>query len=274
MVTRPIYLKTSEDISEYLHEISSSDLSSSEDENEESDLYQLSKPNGENETFIANDIHNNEKKKRRLDKETDLSSKRQHLDNATTTHELRISSLSDNHEPLNEDEHEINSDNSNTINDNHLSRDDDTQWEDTGEWEEFDEESHSIPNYPFTGKQKFHCPNPDMKNPLEFFYLFFTPTLIQAITEETNRYVQQNMLSKPLKLYSIWKKWTPITVDEMQAAIALLLNMALHRKKTFYDFYSRAWVDDSSFFRSVLSRRRLCQIYFGLHVSPPAPTGK
>ncbi|XP_066964241.1 piggyBac transposable element-derived protein 4-like [Macrobrachium rosenbergii] len=150
----------------------------------------------------------------------------------------------------------------------------DENWTDGNNWEEFDEERHELPRFPFKGRAKFNCPDQTINTPLQFFMLFFTRELFQMIADETNRYTEELISRKrPLQQYSIWKNWEKISVEEMMAFHGTIINMALHRKKRSRDFFSKQWVDESSFFRQIFRRDRWFQIFWGLHVSPPAVPG-
>ncbi|XP_068227986.1 piggyBac transposable element-derived protein 4-like [Palaemon carinicauda] len=132
-------------------------------------------------------------------------------------------------------------------------------------------------NYPdllSKGRAKFNCPDQTINTPLQFFMLFFTRELFQTIAVETNRYTEELITRKrPLQQYSIWQNWQKISVEEMMAFHGTIINMALHRNKRSRDFFSKQWVDESSFFRQIFRRDRWFQIFWGLHVSPPAPPG-
>ncbi|XP_068211747.1 piggyBac transposable element-derived protein 4-like [Palaemon carinicauda] len=150
----------------------------------------------------------------------------------------------------------------------------DENWADENNWEEFDEERHELPRFTFKGRAKFNCPDQTINTPLQFFMLFFTRELFQTIAVETNRYTEELISRKrPLQQYSIWQNWQKISVEEMMAFHGTIINMALHRNKRSRDSFSKQWVDESSFFRQIFRRDRWFQIFWGLHVSPPAPPG-
>ncbi|XP_064098649.1 piggyBac transposable element-derived protein 4-like [Macrobrachium nipponense] len=150
----------------------------------------------------------------------------------------------------------------------------DENWADVNNWEEFDEERHEIPRFTFKERAKFNCPDQTINNPLELFMLFFTHKLFQTIAVETNRYTEEQISRKrPLQQYSIWQNWQKISVEEMMTFHGTIINMALHRNERSRDFFSKQWVDESSFFRQIFRRDMWFQIFWGLHVSPPATPG-
>lgn len=133
------------------------------------------------------------------------------------------------------------------------------------------------PNFDLTEFSSENCgfippPNqPRPTTPLQFFMMFFTFELFQEIANETNRYIKEK-ISKitPLRKNSIWWDWKDVTANEIMVFHGVLLNMGRQAKTTLKDFFSDNWVDSSNFFKDVFSRKRYLQIFWALHVSPPA----
>ena len=64
----------------------------------------------------------------------------------------------------------------------------------------------------------------------EIFFLFFTPTLLELIVEQTNKYAAECMgLEK-------YKKWNKVTVDELCAYMGFMLLMGIVHHPSLYDY--------------------------------------
>lgn len=140
-------------------------------------------------------------------------------------------------------------------------------------WESCDEDSPDVVTLPFdTSKVGFIPPFGERPStPLDFFQMFFSISLFTEIARETNRYIREKIAKiTPLQRYSIWWDWKDVTVHELMAFHGVLLNMGRQAKLSMKDFFSESWVDSSAFFKDVFSRKRFCQIFWALHVSPPS----
>jgi hypothetical protein len=94
--------------------------------------------------------------------------------------------------------------------------------------------------------------------------------LFDEIAAETNRYVSEKInKAMPLKKHSIWVGWEDVTAEELMAFHGVILNMARHVISFVKDFFSEQWLDSSRFYKDIFSRKRLLQLYWGLHVSSP-----
>uniref|UniRef100_A0A1B0F9R5 PiggyBac transposable element-derived protein domain-containing protein n=1 Tax=Glossina morsitans morsitans TaxID=37546 RepID=A0A1B0F9R5_GLOMM len=72
--------------------------------------------------------------------------------------------------------------------------------------------------------------NAQSENASEFFELFFDSTLWELIAQETNKYAEYSRHA-PRELESFETEiWTRVTVLEMKAFIAILLEMGITRK--------------------------------------------
>jgi len=129
-----------------------------------------------------------------------------------------------------------------------------------------------VPVLPFTvsntGPQRV-CAT---ESELEYFKLFFTDTLLADITAETNRYAKSKLDCVTLRPNSIWRTWTYVSVEELQAYLGVVLNMAVNDKYDVKHYFSHNWLDYMPFFGSVFSHTRFLQIHWMLHVSPPPRT--
>ena len=169
-----------------------------------------------------------------LDPNNALSDERENNDSAP----------SDDFDDENDEPMEINNDSADNMSSSSDDDDDGERnaWEDIDvqdrPWEKYDSEKHKLSNFPFTGENRFICPNANMKTPMEFFELFYTCDLMQKITDESNRYTEAKInRNRSLRQFSIWHDWVPFTLEEMKAFHGVLLNMALIRKQTLKNFF-------------------------------------
>ena len=105
---------------------------------------------------------------------------------------------------------------------------------------------------------------------LEYFELFFTPSLVENIVAETNRYAKEKLQNQTLRARSIWRTWREVTVSEFKAYLGIILQMAMQDRGDIKDFFSTEWIDYTPFYRDVFSRERFLQIHWMLHVQPPS----
>ncbi|KAL6417077.1 hypothetical protein ACFW04_013006 [Cataglyphis niger] len=101
--------------------------------------------------------------------------------------------------------------------------------------------------------------------PIEFFELFFDSTLWELIVQETNKYAEYSRHS-PRGLESFETEiWTPVTVLEMKAFIAVLLEMGITRKPNIRSY----WSENSRnipWFQRMFSRNRFQHILKYFHL--------
>ncbi|XP_011629833.1 piggyBac transposable element-derived protein 4-like [Pogonomyrmex barbatus] len=82
------------------------------------------------------------------------------------------------------------------------------------------------------------CNLSSQSKPIEYFELFFDSTLWSLIVEETNKYAEYSRhLPRELESFEI-EIWTPVTVLEMKAFIAVLLEMGITRRPSIRSYWS------------------------------------
>ena len=64
----------------------------------------------------------------------------------------------------------------------------------------------------------------------EIFFLFFTPTLLELIVEQTNKYAAECMGMEK------YEKWDKLTVDELCAYMGFMLLMGIVHLPSLYDY--------------------------------------
>ncbi len=88
----------------------------------------------------------------------------------------------------------------------------------------------------------------------------------QFLVDYTNDYAARKIGPAPPKRTSLYHKWHPVTVEEMKAFVAVILNMGITQLSNLKDYWSTGDTTDLPFFRSVFSRNHFFQIFGVLHV--------
>ena len=101
------------------------------------------------------------------------------------------------------------------------------------------------------------------------FFLFFTPTLLGLIIEQTNKYAAECMgLEK-------FEKWNKVTVEELCAYLGFTLLMGIVHLPSLYDYWKNDEVYHYSPIPDKISRNRFHELHRYLHfvdnstLSPP-----
>ncbi|XP_047359464.1 piggyBac transposable element-derived protein 4-like [Vespa velutina] len=109
------------------------------------------------------------------------------------------------------------------------------------------------------------CNFSSQSKPIEYFELFFDSTLWSLIVEETNKYADYSKyLPRELESFET-EIWTPVTMLEMKAFIAVLLEMGITKKPNIRLYWSKnpcniPWL------RRMFSRNRFQQILKYFHL--------
>lgn len=130
-------------------------------------------------------------------------------------------------------------------------------------------ESEEIPRrIPFVPGERSAGPqvSSDIKEPLDFFKLFFTDQLINEIVYETNNYATRKLEGKTLSSYSIWRTWHDVTIEEFWAFIALIINMGTMPLANLQEYWSKNNVSYIPFYSNTFTRDRFSQIFWMLHL--------
>lgn len=114
----------------------------------------------------------------------------------------------------------------------------------------------------------------DIKEPLDFFQLYFTDTLIDSIIKETNDYANSKLQGKQLSKRSIWNTWSDVNRKEFLAFIGVILNMGTMPVANLQEYWSTKFTSKIPFFSDVFTRDRFLQIFWMLHLQKNAPVGR
>ena len=106
----------------------------------------------------------------------------------------------------------------------------------------------------------------DVESPYEYFKHVFNDVLFDLLVEETNRYAGQYIARSVLLPNSRAKKWKPVTREEMQKFLGLvLLTGILHKKGGLSTYWSTDPLIATPFFGSCMPRDRFQSITSFLH---------
>ena len=109
----------------------------------------------------------------------------------------------------------------------------------------------------------------NVKEPIDYFTLYFTKELADSIITETNNYANEEIRKKQLSRKSTWHKWHDITKEEFLAFIAVILNMGLIQLPNIQEYWSTASHSRIPFFPETFTRARFMQIFWMLHLTKP-----
>lgn len=112
-----------------------------------------------------------------------------------------------------------------------------------------------------------HCPPSDSK-PVAYFNLFFTASILELISRETNRFAQQYMTANEMNLsmHNKFRSWKATTANEIRAFIIVMLNMGLVKKPTIKSYWTTTLSQSTNWFGKMFSRNRFESIYSFLHL--------
>lgn len=112
-----------------------------------------------------------------------------------------------------------------------------------------------------------HCP-PHDAHPISYFNLFFTVGFLTNIVQMTNKYARDyvnNRNQNATPTSKIWE-WKNVTVEEMRAFIATILNMGLVNKNTISSYWSTESNISTPWFSQMFSRGRFNSLLQFFHV--------
>ena len=90
--------------------------------------------------------------------------------------------------------------------------------------------------------------------------------MFQYIVDQTNNYAEEKLHETTLGPRSLFRNWQIVTVTEMKAFIAIIINMGLVQMQDMKDYWSRHETTNIQFFHHVMNRDRFFQIFNMLHV--------
>lgn len=121
-------------------------------------------------------------------------------------------------------------------------------------------------DFPFLGNPGLKI-NLESDEPMDFFRLFLTDTLLENIVTETNSYAEELFLSKQTREKSRITDWKPITVTNLQVFLGLWLHMGNIKINRLQDYWKTEELYNLPTFRKYMSRNRFLTILRCLHLS-------
>ena len=106
----------------------------------------------------------------------------------------------------------------------------------------------------------------DENNPYDYFKLFFTDRFLETLVIETNRYASQYLTRTTLTPHARAHKWTPVTTEELERFLGLvLLTGIIDKKGRIADYWRTKPPLQTPFFNQTMSRDRFQLISSFLH---------
>ena len=106
----------------------------------------------------------------------------------------------------------------------------------------------------------------DVDCPYEYFKLIFDDTFMDRIVTETNRYASQYLADAVLSPRARAKSWKPVTAEEVEVFLGLVLLTGLIQKKgRISSYWSQNPLISTPFFNQTMSRDRFQLITTFLH---------
>ena len=106
----------------------------------------------------------------------------------------------------------------------------------------------------------------DENNPYDYFKLFFTDMFFETLVIETNRYASQYLTRTTLTPHARAHKWTPVTAEELERFLGLvLLTGIIDKKGRIADYWSTKPPLQTPFFNQTMPRDRFQLISSFLH---------
>ena len=107
------------------------------------------------------------------------------------------------------------------------------------------------------------------KTPIDFFQLFVTDDMLEAIVEQTNLFAQQYIDSHELSRRSRVQQWakSPHDVVELKKFLALIIIMGLISYPSIEDYWVTSWPFATPTFSSILKRDRFSLLMRFLHLN-------
>ncbi|KAL2731780.1 piggyBac transposable element-derived protein 4-like [Vespula squamosa] len=114
----------------------------------------------------------------------------------------------------------------------------------------------------------------DIKEPLDFFRLYFTVALIDTIVKETNYYTNSKLRRMQFSKRLIWNTWSTWNRKEFLAFIGVILNMGNMPVANLQEYWCTKFTSKIPFFSDVFIRDRFLQIFWMLYLHKNAPEGR
>lgn len=98
-----------------------------------------------------------------------------------------------------------------------------------------DEQENSVRFSEDTGPQSSLT---NESKPIDYFNLFIDSSLLTIMVCETNKYAEELIKSPDVTRGSRMKQWKPVTLLEMKAFVAVLLEMGITKRPTMFSYWA------------------------------------
>jgi hypothetical protein len=98
--------------------------------------------------------------------------------------------------------------------------------------------------------------------PMDYFILFFNDELLNNIVIETNRYARYTISNLQLSLWSIWGRWSNVSVPDLKVFLGLIINWGLISLPDKKDYWCSERKTQIKFFGEVMPRDHFLQIFW------------
>lgn len=132
-------------------------------------------------------------------------------------------------------------------------------------WKRYSPDEPDFEKFVFSGQKRFIPDiNKPMENELNFFQFFFDDELLQEIVDATNLYVFEFKDTESID--GVYYKYYNISISEMKAFLGIFILMGIDVKPEIKDYFSNNSLLRQNIYRSIFTRHRFLQIYYGLQI--------
>ena len=111
---------------------------------------------------------------------------------------------------------------------------------------------------------------PQDATPYDYYKLFLGDDFLEMMVTGTNAYAEEKIQklrqTGRLSRGSRWHKWKPVTVQEMKAVMAIIINMGIMSIPDMEAYWKTSWECYIPFFHDIMGRNQFQEIFWNLHI--------